>query len=69
MSFRCHANSVSGVTIGGHLCQDVPAQFFGFRGKSPSLIVAESKPSTTDLLPENAIFLDQILYDLWLPLV
>jgi hypothetical protein len=54
---------------GDHLCQDVPAQFFGFRGKSTSLIIGESKPSKTDLLPENAIFLDQILDDLLLPLV
>ena len=54
---------------GGHLCQDLPAQFFGCRGKPPSLIVGKSKPSTTDLLPENTIFLNQILDDLLLPLV
>jgi len=29
----------------------------------PTLIVSKSKTSTPDLLPENAIFLDQILDD------
>src|SRR5262245_19006927 len=45
------------------------AQLLGFGGKPPSLIVGESKTSTTHLLPKNAIFLVQILDDLLLPFI
>jgi integrase/recombinase XerD len=53
----------------GYLCEDFSAEFLGFRSKQSPLIVGKSKTSMADLLPQNAIFLNQIFDDFLLPLV
>jgi hypothetical protein len=49
ISFRCHANSVSGVTIVATCARTRPAQSFGLGRQTPSLVVVESKPSAAKL--------------------
>ena len=53
----------------GYLGEDFPAQLLRLGSKSPPLIIRKAEPSTADLLPQNAIFLDQIVNDLVLSLV
>jgi len=50
----------------GDLYEDSPAELLRFRCKPSSLIVSKSKTSTADLLPRDAIFLNQIFNDLLL---
>jgi len=64
INFRCHASNVS-----GDLCENFPTELLRFCCKPSSLIVSKSKTSTTDLLPQDAIFLNQIFNDLVLALV
>jgi hypothetical protein len=40
-----------------------------FRGKPTSLVVRESEPPVTNLLPQNAILLNEVLDDVLLPLI
>ena len=53
----------------GYLCEDFPGQLLRRGSKSSPLIIRKAEPSTADLLPQNAIFLDQIVDDLVLSLV
>jgi len=53
----------------GDLCEDFPSESYSFRRKPSSLIVSKSKTPTTDLLPQDTIFLNQIFNDLLLALV
>ena len=50
-------------------CEDFPVQLLRRGSKSSPLIIRKAEPSTADLLPQNAIFLDQIVNDLVLSLV
>jgi len=45
----------------GYLCEDFPAQLLRLGSKSPPLIIRKAEPSTADLLPQDAIFLDLVL--------
>lgn len=53
----------------GHLCQNLASESLGFRGKPTSLVIGESEPTISDLLPQNAIFLNKVLDHVLLPLI
>jgi len=51
------------------LGENFSAELFCSQGKAATLTVGESHSSVADLLPQNAIFLNQVIDDLVLPLV
>ena len=69
ISFRCQANRVSGVTMVATSASTFRPNFLALAASRVTLIVVESHTRVTDLLSENAIFLDEVLNDLLLSLV
>jgi hypothetical protein len=53
----------------GNLRQNLTSDTLSLRGKSTSLVVGKPEPTITDLLPENAIFLNEVLDHVMLPLI
>jgi hypothetical protein len=51
------------------LFQNLTSKPLRFGSKLPSLVIRESEPAITDLLPQNAILFDEVLDDVLLPLV
>jgi hypothetical protein len=69
INFRCHANSVSGVTIVATCARTFRLSFLAFTAKPATLIIGKTHAAVADLLPQHTIFLHQIFDDLLLPLI
>jgi hypothetical protein len=54
---------------GRYFGQHVPSQLLRLDGKPSPLIICKKETSSTDLLSQNAIFLDEIFNDVLLSLV
>jgi hypothetical protein len=53
----------------GNLRQNFTSDTLSLRGKPSSLVVGKPEPTITDLLAENAIFLNEVLDHVLLPLI
>ena len=53
----------------GDLRENLTSEPFGFDGKPTSLVVRKTEPTITELFPQNAIFLYEVLDHVLLPLV
>ena len=60
ISFRCQANSVSGVTIVAICLNTVRLSFFCSGCKAATLMVGKSHAALADLLAKNSILFDEI---------
>jgi hypothetical protein len=69
ISFRCQANSVSGVTICCDLTKQFPTEFLRFGCEPTALIVAKSHSTRAHLFSKNPILFNQVLDYLLLMLV
>src|SRR5215471_16845148 len=61
ISFRCHANSVSGVTMRATSVRTRRVSRLALAGQTPSLIVVEPKPSAAKLFLEDSILFAKVV--------
>jgi hypothetical protein len=69
INLRCHANSVSGVTIVATSFSSFRPIFFALAASPPTLVIAETHSAASDLLSQNPILLHQIMDDMLVMLV